>query len=112
MFILFTNTKSNADKWQTVGARAMGMGGTGVAVAYGTDAQYYNPALLATESNYGSNISLNINAEIETTDKVLTLIEKINSMVNKYREIINKIINKDYANAKDMISIVDTLVAL
>ena len=33
-------------------------------------------------------------------------------MVNKYREIINKIINTDYANAKDMISIVDTLVAL
>ena len=112
IFLSFVTKISYADKWQTVGARAMGMGGAGVAVAYGTDAQYYNPALLVTNLNYASDLSLNINAEIETTDKVLTLIDKVNSMINKYETIIEKIINKDYANAKDMISIVDTLVAL
>lgn len=112
LFLLSVTTSSYADKWQTVGARAMGMGGAGVAIAYGADAQYYNPALLATSSELGSDISLNINAEIETTDKVLTLIDKVNGMIDKYEIIIKKIINKDYANAKDMISIVDTLVAL
>ena len=112
LFLLSVTTSSYADKWQTVGARAMGMGGAGVAIAYGADAQYYNPALLATSSELGSDISLNINAEIETTDKVLTLIDKVNGMIDKYEITIKKIINKDYANAKDMISIVDTLVAL
>lgn len=34
--------------WQMVGARQMGMGGAGVAIAQGIDAQYYNPALLAS----------------------------------------------------------------
>ena len=32
--------------WQMVGARSMGMGGAGVVTASGTNAQYYNPALL------------------------------------------------------------------
>ncbi|MCR4662500.1 MAG: hypothetical protein K5622_01270 [Endomicrobiaceae bacterium] len=111
-FLLLTSTTSYADKWQTVGARAMGMGGAGVAVAYGTDAQYYNPALLATDSELGSDLSLNVNAEIETTDKVLILIDKINSLTEKYKTIVDKIVHKDYANAKEMISIVDTFVAL
>ena len=112
VLLLSVTIKTYADKWQSVGTRAMGMGGAGVAIAYGTDAQYYNPALLATNSDYGSDISLNINAEIETTDKVLTVIDKVNSMVDKYKNIVDKIINKEYADAKDMITIVDTLVAL
>ncbi len=32
--------------WQMVGARSMAMGGVGVVTAEGTNAQYYNPALL------------------------------------------------------------------
>jgi len=32
--------------WQMVGARSMAMGGAGVVTASGTNAQYYNPALL------------------------------------------------------------------
>ena len=111
IFLLLITVKSYADKWQTVGARAMGMGGAGVAVAYGTDAQYYNPALLAN-SDYESNISLNVNAEIETTDKVLTLIDKINQMVHEYKNVTDKITNNDYASAKDMMSILDALIAL
>ena len=110
-FVLFMSVSSYADKWQTVGTRAMGMGGAGVAVAYGTDAQYYNPALLAN-SNYESNLSFNINAEIETTDKVLTLIDKINQMVRQYKDVADKIATNDYASATDMMSILDALIAL
>ncbi len=36
---------SYAEKWQAVGARAMAMGGAGVASATGSAQQYYNPAL-------------------------------------------------------------------
>jgi len=111
LFLSVTAT-TYADKWQTVGARAMGMGGAGVAVAYGTDAQYYNPALLATTSELGSDISLNINAEIETTDQVLSLIDEVTGMIDTYETIVEKISNNEYASAKDMISIADTLVAL
>ncbi len=110
-FVLFTSVPSHADKWQAVGTRAMGMGGAGVAVAYGTDAQYYNPALLAN-SEYESNLSFNTNAEIETTDKVLTLIDKINKMVHQYQDVADKIATGDYASATDMMSILDALIAL
>ncbi len=113
LIVLMSATVSSyADKWQAVGARAMGMGGAGVAIAYGTDAQYYNPALLATNSDFESDISLNVNAELETTDKVLTLIDKVNQMVNKYKDVAEKISTNDYASAPEMISIVDALIAL
>ena len=112
IFVSFITVKAYADKWQAVGARAMAMGGAGVAVAYGTDAQYYNPALLASNSNFESNMSLNVNAELETTDKVLTLIDKINQMVNQYRDVADKITNNDYASATDMMAILDALIAL
>ena len=112
IFILFSSTLIYADKWQAVGARAMGMGGTGVASATGFAQQYYNPALLSTISKNNNDVVLNINAEIDTTDKVLTLIDKINNMTDKYEAIIDKIKNKEYANAIEMISIMDTLKAL
>lgn len=109
---MFLTTLTYAEKWQSVGARAMGMGGAGVAIAYGTDAQYYNPSLLAKSCKYGNDISLNVNAEIEVTDKVLAVIDRVKNMTDKYNDIVNKIVNNDYADAKEMISIIDILAAL
>ena len=105
---------SHGEKWQTVGARAMGMGGTGVASAKGFAQQYYNPAFLAiiNEEEDNNDIEININAEIETTDKVLTIIDKVNNLTDKYKEILDKIVNQEYANAIEMMSIMDTLKAL
>ncbi len=40
------SSSSFALNWQMVGARSMAMGGAGVVIASGTNAQYYNPALL------------------------------------------------------------------
>ena len=45
----FATQIATAQQWQFVGTRAMGMGGAGVATAYGPDAQYWNPAGLAQE---------------------------------------------------------------
>lgn len=108
-FIFFISAISYAEKWQTVGARTASMGGAGVAAATGSAQQYYNPALLAIKSKNNNDIMLNINAELDTTDKVLTLIDKINKLTDKYETIVNKIKNKEYATAIEMISIIDTL---
>lgn len=46
---------ASAVEWTTMGPRAMGMGGAGVALAQGPLAAYWNPAALgrATENSYG-----------------------------------------------------------
>ena len=51
VFLFASITYSFAQSWQFVGARAMGMGGAGVATAYGPDAQYWNPAGLTQEED-------------------------------------------------------------
>ena len=111
-FIFFISAISYAEKWQAVGARTASMGGAGVAAATGFAQQYYNPALLATTSRNNNEIMLNVNMKIDTTDKVITLLDRINKMTDKYKSIIKKIQNKEYASATEMISIIDTLKAL
>ncbi len=45
-FAICFSSSAFALNWQMVGARSMAMGGAGVVTASGTNAQYYNPALL------------------------------------------------------------------
>ena len=108
-----------ADKWQTVGARAMGMGGTGVAVATGFAQQYYNPALLATQEDnattiqqYNNNVSLDFNMEIETTEQVLTSIDMLSKTTNNFKNISNAINNNGNINSEDFDSVFKTLSVL
>lgn len=111
--ICFTFTGlSYADKWQIVGARAMGMGGAGVATAYGSDAQYWNPASLAEIRDYDSNIVLNIGAGIEATEKVLTVVDKLSQMADKYKDLTNKINSGSAANAEEVSTIFEGLSAI
>lgn len=111
LFLLCVITKAYADKWQTVGARAMGMGGVGVAVAYGTDAQYYNPALLATQNDkqHENNITLNLNVGIETTEKVLTAIDKLTKIAKEYDSVKDEIYKDGTLNPKQTDSVFETL---
>ena len=104
MLFLLVSTLIYAENWQTVSARAAGMGGTGVAIATGFAQQYYNPALLAIQSKNNNDVMLNVNAELNTTEKVLTLIDKVNKMSDKYNSIISKIKNREYATAVEMMS--------
>ncbi|MDD3053520.1 MAG: conjugal transfer protein TraF [Endomicrobiaceae bacterium] len=111
--ICFTFTGlSYADKWQIVGARAMGMGGVGVATAYGSDAQYWNPANLAEIKDYDSNIVLNIGAGIEATEKVLTVVDKLSDMADKYKDLTDKINSGSAANAEEVSTIFEGLSAI
>lgn len=112
LILLLLTTTLYAEKWQTVGTRSMGMGGVGVATAYGPDAQYYNPALLATDEKENNCVTLNVNAEIETTEKILKIIKQVQDMTGDYQDVIDKITNNKYADAQDVMSIVDTLAIL
>ena len=63
---------AQAQSWQFVGSRAMGMGGVGVATAYGPDAQYWNPAGLAQEEDLNeTGLLINVGADMQATKNVL-----------------------------------------
>ncbi len=55
-----------AEEWNTMGPRAMGMGGAGVALAQGPLASYWNPAALgrATENSYGFQAPVSVHAAL------------------------------------------------
>ena len=110
---LFISQTSYAEKWQAVGARAMAMGGVGVAAATGSSQQYYNPALLAKKTKmHKSDVMLNVNMELEATEKLLTAVNKIRDLTDKYKAVENVINNNSKATADEMKSVVETLSAL
>lgn len=55
---------ASAEEWNTMGPRAMGMGGAGVALAQGPLASYWNPAALgrASENSYGVVLPVSVHA--------------------------------------------------
>lgn len=59
-------TAANALEWMPMGARALGMGGAGVAETNGPMASYWNPAALGrpTENAYGFLVPFNIHAAV------------------------------------------------
>lgn len=67
--ILSAAAPLRASEWQTVGPRAMGMGGAGVADARGPLASYWNPAALgrATENAYGLAVPVGVHAALTGT---------------------------------------------
>ncbi|MFA6002662.1 MAG: conjugal transfer protein TraF [Elusimicrobiota bacterium] len=59
-----------ATEWHVLGARAMGMGGAGVAVAEGPVGAYWNPATLARPES-PSGVQIPVDAHIEITGQFL-----------------------------------------
>lgn len=103
---IFLVSNIYASKWQTVGARAVAMGGAGVAVANGAEAQYWNPANLAIiKDNHNNEIGLIFGGEIETTGKTLSMINKLTEMSDKYSDLAEKIDNNLKATAEDIATI-------
>ncbi len=64
--LLFAAAPVQALEWHTMGARAMGMGGAGVAAAQGPLAAYWNPAALGrpTANAYGLQIPFGVHAAL------------------------------------------------
>lgn len=80
-----------AQPWQMVGPRAMGMGGAGVAVATGAEAQYWNPAALAVDNELDKNLIIGVGAQLETTKDVATAVDGLNDLSNQYNVLSKKI---------------------
>jgi hypothetical protein len=67
--LLSAAVSAQAEEWTTMGPRAMGMGGAGVALAQGPLASYWNPAALghATENSYGFTLPVSVHAALTGT---------------------------------------------
>lgn len=109
LICLFLTAYVYADKWQIVGTRAMGMGGAGVATAYGSDGQYWNPATLADTKEHSNDLLLNVGVDIEATEKVLTVVDNLSDMVDKYKALTDKINSGTAATAQDVSTIFEGL---
>lgn len=95
-----------AQSWQLVGTRAMGMGGAGVATAFGPDAQYWNPAGLAQEENVNeTGFLLNAGASLEATKNVLESVRNLTDMSDQYKNLQNAINSGSKASADNISTI-------
>ena len=73
---------ARAEEWTTMGPRAMGMGGAGVALSQGPLASYWNPAALgrATENSYGFTLPVNVHGAL--TGPVLAGVKDLQNAKN------------------------------
>ncbi len=97
---------AQAQSWQFVGSRAMGMGGAGVATAYGPDAQYWNPAGLAQEEDLNeTGLLINAGADMQATKNVLEGVRNLTDMADQYKNLENAIDGSNTANAENISTI-------
>ena len=83
LFLILT-LSVQAQSWQFVGSRAMGMGGAGVATAYGPDAQYWNPAGIAQDEDLNeTGLLINASADMQATKDALESIHGLTDMAKK-----------------------------
>ncbi len=94
---------AQAQSWQFVGSRAMGMGGAGVATAYGPDAQYWNPAGLAQEDDLNeTGLLINVGADMQATKNTLEGVRNLTEMADQYKNLENAISGGQKANAENI----------
>ena len=100
---LFVASVAGAQQWQFVGTRAMGMGGAGVATAFGPDAQYWNPAGLAQEEDANeTGLLINAGASLEATKNVLEGVRDLTDMSDQYKALKNAINSGSLQSAENI----------
>lgn len=99
----------SAQPWQMVGPRAMGMGGAGVAVATGAEAQYWNPAALAVDNELDKNLIIGVGVQMETTKDVANAVDGLNDLSNQYKNVSNTIKTGGTPTATDLTTIFEGL---
>ncbi|MBO7190784.1 MAG: conjugal transfer protein TraF [Elusimicrobiaceae bacterium] len=103
MAVLLMFSVAGAQQWQFVGTRAMGMGGAGVATAFGPDAQYWNPAGLAQEEDTNeTGLLINAGVSFEATKNVLEGVRDLTDMSDQYKALENAISGNQIANAENI----------
>ena len=98
-----------AQPWQMVGPRSMGMGGAGVAVASGAEAQYWNPAGLVALDEQEKDIIFGLGLQMETTKNVMDSLDGLKDMSDQYKSLSNKIKNGNQPTAKDLSTLFEGL---
>ena len=103
--------RADAQSWQLVGTRAMGMGGAGVATAYGVDAQYWNPAGLAQDDNdlNDTGFAVNAGAAFQATENVLESVGDLTDMADRYKNLADAIDNRHTVSAENLSTIFEGL---
>jgi len=105
LFLILT-LSVQAQSWQFVGSRAMGMGGAGVATAYGPDAQYWNPAGIAQDEDLNeTGLLINASADMQATKDALDSIHGLTDMAKKYKHLKNDIDHNATATSEDISTI-------
>ena len=107
--VLFLSSTLFAQPWQMVGSRAMGMGGAGVAVATGAEAQYWNPAGLVALEEQEKDFIFGLGAQMETTKNVMDSLDGLKDMVDQYKSLSNKIKTGGTPDASDLTTLFDGL---
>ncbi len=102
---------AGAQAWQMVGTRAMGMGGAGVATAYGLDAQYWNPAGLAQDEATvnDTGFAINAGASMQATENVLEGVRDLTDMADRYKNLADAIDNRNTVSAENLSTIFEGL---
>ena len=103
MAVLLMFSVAGAQQWQFVGTRAMGMGGAGVATAFGPDAQYWNPAGLAQEEDTNeTGLLINAGVSFEATKNVLEGVRDLTDMSDQYKQLKNALNSGSLQSAEDI----------
>lgn len=108
--LMLSTQWTHAQSWQLVGTRAMGMGGAGVATAYGPDAQYWNPAGLAAEEDVNEvGTLLNAGTELYATKHVLEGVRDLTDLSHQYKDLSTKIKNSQKPSAENISTLFEGL---
>ena len=101
--VLLAASVAGAQQWQFVGTRAMGMGGAGVATAFGPDAQYWNPAGLAQEEDTNeTGLLINAGVSLEATKNVLEGVRNLTEMSDQYKALQTALTAGSLQSAEDI----------
>ena len=112
LLLLGAVPQAGAQTWQLVGTRAMGMGGAGVATAYGVDAQYWNPAGLAQDEEDSLNdtgFALNAGASLQATKNTLESVSDLTDMADRYKNLASAIDHNGLVSAENLSTIFEGL---
>ena len=112
LLLLGAVPQAGAQSWQLVGTRAMGMGGAGVATAYGVDAQYWNPAGLAQDEEDSLNdtgFALNAGASLQATKNTLESVSDLTDMADRYKNLASAIDHNGLVSAENLSTIFEGL---
>ena len=104
---LLTTTVSQAESFKILGSRALGMAGAYVAIAEDSNALYWNPAAIAEQENFDTEITAGVRAE--ATGGLLKDVNTISDFSSKYKAIQSAQSNGTSINADQFASIFTTL---